>query len=89
MEGMACKRIRAIQYGHHHREGTRMNPNRWAQGLILKLEEATHSQWIYCNKQIHNAVARTQGTLRKKKIQWEIKELMELGEAELLEENHG
>jgi hypothetical protein len=44
MEGMICKSMRKIQYNVHYREGTRVNPDRWAQGLILKLLEATHGQ---------------------------------------------
>jgi hypothetical protein len=59
-----------------------------AQGLIQKLLEATHGQWIYGNIQIHDAVAGTQATLWKEAIQREIEEQMELGEAGLLEEDH-
>jgi hypothetical protein len=61
MEGMISKSMRAIQYDFHYQEGTKMlKPERWAQGLILELLEATHGQWMYCNIQIHNAVAGTQ-----------------------------
>jgi hypothetical protein len=59
MEGMICRSMRKIQYNFHHQEGTRMNSTRWAQGLIQKLLEATHRQWIYRNIQIHDAVAGT------------------------------
>jgi hypothetical protein len=76
-----------IQYNYHYQEGTRMNPDWWAQGLILKIIEATHGQWIYRNIQIHDAVTGTQVTLWKEAIQHEIKEKMELGEAGLLEED--
>jgi hypothetical protein len=65
-----------------------MNPKRWAQGLILKLLEATHGQWIYRNIQIHDSVAGRQATLRKEAIQQEIEEQMELGKVGLLEEDH-
>ncbi len=65
-----------------------MNPNCWVQGLILKLLEATHGQWIHRNMQVHDAVTGTQVTLRKEVIQREIKEQMELGEAGLLETDH-
>jgi hypothetical protein len=66
----------------------RISPERWAQGLILKLLEATHGQWIYQNNQIHDSVAGTQATLREEAIQREIEEQMERGFAELLEEDH-
>ncbi len=88
MEGMIFRSMRKIQYNYHHQEGTRMNSTCWAQGLILKLLEATHGQWIYRNIQIHDAVPGTQATLQKEAIQREIKEQMELGEAGLLEEDH-
>ncbi len=51
-----------------------MNPDHWAQGLILKLLKATHGQWIYRNIQIHDAVTGTQVTLRKEAIQREIED---------------
>ena len=65
-----------------------MNSERWARGLILKLLEATHGQWIYQNIQIHDSVAGTQATLRKEAIQCEIEEQMEMGKEGLLEEDH-
>jgi hypothetical protein len=46
MEGMICKWMQEIQRTHHIHEGTCISPERWAQGLILKLLEATHGQWI-------------------------------------------
>ena len=88
MEGMISTRMREIQRHFHISEGTRTSPERWAQGLILKLLEATHGQWLYRNVQIHDAVSGTQATIRKEAIQKEIKEQMELGEAGLLEEDN-
>jgi hypothetical protein len=40
MEGIICTCMRRIQSLYHFREGTRLSPKRWAQGLILKLLEA-------------------------------------------------
>jgi hypothetical protein len=45
MEGMICKKMRTVQHDYHYLVGTRMSPTRSAQGIILKLFEATHSQW--------------------------------------------
>ena len=87
MEGMICSSMRKIEYNFYYWEGTKTNPTRWAQGLILKLLKATNGQWIYPNIQIHDAVTGTQITLQKEGFQWEIKEQMELGEAGLLEED--
>ncbi len=88
MEGMISTRMREIQRYFHISEGTRTSPERWAQGLIMKLLEATHGQWLYCNVQIHDAVSGTQAIIRKEAIQKEIEEQMELGEAGLLEEDN-
>ncbi len=65
-----------------------MIPKRWAKGVVLKLLEATHGQWIYRNVQIHHSVAGTQVTLQKEEIQQKIEEQMELGKAGLLKEDH-
>ena len=87
MEGMVCTRMRQIQTQFYFREGTCINPGRWTKGLILKLLEATHGQWLYRNVQIHDTVAGTQATLRKDEIQREIKEQMEMGTDGLLDED--
>ena len=87
MEGMICKRMRSIQFDYHHHQGTHMKPKRWASGLIQKLLEATHGQWIYRNIQIHDSVAGTQVTLRKEAIQREIEEQLAMGGIGLLEED--
>jgi hypothetical protein len=65
MEGMVCKQARTIQSLHRFNTGTCVSPERWASGLVLKLMEATHGQWLYRNVQIHDKVAGTQATLRK------------------------
>ena len=88
MEGMISKEMRTIQYEFYHCHGSRLSPTRWAKGLILKLLETTHGQWIYRNVQIHDNVAGTQATLRKEAILKEIEEQMELGDAGLLKEDH-
>jgi hypothetical protein len=88
MEGMISIQMREIQCQYHISEGTHTSPEQWAQGLILKVLEATHGQWLYRNVQIHDVVSGTQATIRKEAIQKEIEEQMELGEADLLEEDN-
>ncbi len=88
MAGMICKGMRKIQHDHHHRQGTRMSTDRWAQGLIIKLLEVTHGQWIYRNIQIHDAVTGTQVTWHKEELLSDIEEQLELGEEGLLEDDH-
>jgi hypothetical protein len=79
MERMVCSRMHKIQSLYHFQEGTRTTPKRWTKGLILKLPEATHGQWLYRNMQIHDLVAGTRATLRKEEIQRKIKEQMQMG----------
>jgi hypothetical protein len=88
MGGMICKHMQEIQRTYHIHKGLRISPERWAQGLILKLLEATHRQWIYRNIQIHDTVAGTHAALRKESIQREIEEQMEQGKIGHLEEDH-
>jgi hypothetical protein len=101
-KGPGCNRVEAVHGGDdlqaHARNSADVShtqriggiTKRWVQGLILKLLEATHGQWIYRNIQIHDMVAGTQVTLRKESIQREIEEKMEMeqGVAGLLEEDH-
>ena len=63
-----------------------MNPERWGRGLILRLLETVHGQWIDRNIQINNMVVGTQAFLCKEEIQKEIEYQMELGSEGLLEE---
>jgi hypothetical protein len=88
MKGMISRRMRGIQSLHHLREVTHLSPKQWAQGLILKLLEATHGQWMYRKIHIHNSVVGMQANLRKEAIQWEIESQMELGTVGLLKEDH-
>ena len=87
MEGMISSKLRGIQYQYHHRQGTCMNSQCWARGLIRKLLETTHGQWIYRNVKIHDSVAGTLATSRKEDIQREIEKQIEMGEEGLLEED--
>ncbi len=64
-----------------------MSASCWTTGLILKLLETTHGQWLYRNVQVHNAVAGTRVTLWKEQIQHEIEHQMELGALGLLQED--
>jgi hypothetical protein len=47
MEGMVCQRLREIQVMFTSIEGSRVTPEQWTTGVVIKLLEATHSQWLY------------------------------------------
>jgi hypothetical protein len=87
MVGMVCKQERTIHSLYHFSTRKGVSPEQWASGLVLKLMEATHGQWLYQNAQIHNKVVGAQVTLWKEAIQREIEEQLETGGNGLLEED--
>jgi hypothetical protein len=87
MEGMVCTRICSVQEAYSMIKGTHTSASCWKTGLILKLLETTHGQWLYQNVQVHNTVADTRVKLQKEQIQQEIKHQMELGALGLLQED--
>jgi hypothetical protein len=64
-----------------------MTIERWSTGLITKLLEVTHGQWLYRNVQVHDTVSGELASLRKEEIQMEIEKQQELGGDGLLEED--
>ena len=52
----------------------------WAQGLVVKLLEVTHGQWLYRNVHVHDTVTGVAATARKEDIQQFIEDQIELGE---------
>ena len=64
-----------------------MSIDRWMTGLIIKLLEITHGQWLYRNVMVHDSTTGTLITKRKEEIQLEIERQQELGSEKLLEED--
>jgi hypothetical protein len=87
MEGMISRRMREKQRLYRIQSGAGVSSERWAQGVILKLLETMHGQWLYRNVQIHDAVAGTLATVRKEALMQEIEEQREMGTDGLLEED--
>ena len=56
-------------------------------GIIIKLMEATHGQWLYRCIQVHDRVQGTRAMLRKEELQQEIEEEQDRGYEGLLEED--
>jgi hypothetical protein len=46
LEGMISKEITRIQQQHYTLSGSRMSLERWSSGLIMRLLEITHGQWV-------------------------------------------
>ena len=75
-----------IQRTHLRRYGLRGQADTWASGLITKLLECTHGQWLYRNVMVHDKWAGALANSRKEQLLEEIEEQMEC-EDELLEED--
>ncbi len=79
MEGIISQEIIDIQSEHMYGVDTRLSLAPWAQGLIVKLLEATHGQWLYRNVQVHDAATGTLTTKKKEEIKRWIEDKIELG----------
>ncbi len=64
-----------------------MSLDKWCTGLITRLLEITHGQWLYRNYIVHDPVSGIIATARKEELLVEIERQRELGDAGLLEED--
>ena len=86
MEGMISKEAIPIQQSYANISGSALSPAEWTKGVVVKLLEVTHGQWLYRNVQVHDTVTGMEATQRKEELQQLIEEQIELGGAGL-EEN--
>ena len=87
MEGMIPKEIREIQETFTSVEGSLISSKTWSTGIIIKLLEVVHGQWLYRCVQIHDKNQGTLVTAEKEALQQEIEEQMEKGWSDLLDED--
>jgi hypothetical protein len=87
MEGMVAKDLREIQATYSEIEGSNVTPEQWTIGVVIKLLETTHGQWLYRCIQVHERKQGTQVTLRKEELQREIEAQQEMGFDGLLDED--
>ncbi len=87
MEGMIPKEIREIQETFTSVEGALISTKTWSTGIIIKLLETVHGQWLYRCVQIHDKNQGTLVTAEKEALQQEIEEQMEKGWSDLLDED--
>jgi hypothetical protein len=60
---------------------------KWSSGLITRLLEITHGQWIYQNFFVHDLVLGIIATAKKEELLLEIEHHRKLGDTGLLEED--
>ncbi len=76
-----------IQQKYYALNGSKMSLEKWSLGLITRLLEIMHGQWVYWNFIVRDPVLGIIATARKEELLREIKRLQELGDAGLLEED--
>ena len=62
MEGMISRRIVERQRDHLRCKGIQWQLNRWASGLVVRLLEITHGQWLYRNVVVHDRIGQQAGS---------------------------
>ena len=87
MEGMVSKEVISIQEHFVAIRGLSISAQAWVQGLIIKLLEVTHGQWLYRNVQVHDLITGKHATDRKEQLQQLIEEQILLGGAGLEDED--
>lgn len=88
MEGMISCEVLPIQADYVEMGECKLSLNTWAKGLVVRLLETTHGQWLYRNVHVHDIVTGTKVTERKERLQQFIEDQMELGEEGLDEKDH-
>ena len=88
MEGMISKEIVKLQKDAVDLGGCSMSLDKWVQGLVVRLVEVPHGQWLYRNMHVHAATVGKEATARKEEIQRFVEDQLELGEEGLDERDH-
>lgn len=79
MEGMISKEVITIQRKATVEDASRLTLEKWSAGLITRLLEVTHGQWLYRNVHVHDFASGDIATRRKEEIWRELETLIELG----------
>ena len=87
MKGMISKEMVKIQREYCGLDGIEITADQWAKGLITKLLEITHGQWLYRNVHVHDKVTGTLVTRRKEELKEAILDQLYIGEEGLAEED--
>ncbi len=78
LEGMISKEIVVLQQQFYAVNGSQMSLDKWSSGLITRLLEITHGQWLYHNFIVHDPVAGTIATGKKEELLLEIEHQWDL-----------
>ncbi len=84
LKGMISKEITVVQRQLNVLNGSRVSLEKWSSGLITRLLEITHGQWLYQSYIVHDPVSGAIATARKEELLLEIEHQRKLGDAGLL-----
>ena len=87
MEGMISKEIVRIQSQFLERSESRMTIRKWAEGLVIKLLEVTHGQWLYRNVHVHDIKTGDLASKRKEELRRALEDQLFQGEEGLEKED--
>merc|ERR1712086_213356 len=76
MEGIVSAEILEIQSDFVDFGRCTLSLDTWAKGLVMKLLEITHGQWLYRDVQVHDAISGLKAVERKEELQREIEHEM-------------
>ncbi len=70
LEGMISKEIVDLQQQFYAVNSSHMSLDKWSTGLITRLLEITHGQWLYQNFMVHNLVSRAIALQKSRSCYW-------------------
>jgi hypothetical protein len=87
MEGMVSKEVVQIQRKVDHGGKHTISVEAWSAGLVTRLLEVTHGQWLYRNVHVHDIFTGERAMNRKEALRKEIEYQIALGGEGLAEED--
>ena len=87
MEGMISTEVVKMQSETEDAGKCKLTVKGWSTGLVVKLLEVTHGQWLYRNVHVHDIISGEKAMSRKESIRNELEYQMSVGEAGLAEED--
>ncbi len=87
MEGMISNKMVDIQREYFAGRNASWKLDRWATGLVVRLLEITHGQWLYRNVIVHDPTSGRLAVTRKEEIAERIEAELAAGGSGLLEED--
>jgi hypothetical protein len=87
MEGMISVEVIAIQRRAMGDDESKLTLEKWGAGLVTRLLETTHGQWLYRNVHVHDMVAGDLASKRKEELRKLLEDQIETGGIGLEEED--